>query len=167
MFRRFTQIITSIAKAASPATPLGGVARDQKISSAGYEAYRKAVEDLSEGTEGLPGDIIDVPTISDLKGEPTAALTRQELEILGNAYVDGVPQAGVESDIAKSFEYWTAAGELGSLSAKFSMASCYFQGVGVPQDCAKAIGMLEELAEKHNFGEALVSPCLDIMAFSR
>lgn len=89
------------------------------------------------------------------KGEFVFTVVAPEPEKPAEPFAQDLEQAikyrdgkGVETDIKKAIEYFTAAAEKGSPFALTQLGIYYIDGEGVPQDSNKGIALLTKAAEK-------------------
>ncbi len=82
--------------------------------------------------------------------KPMEELDLDQLEELARALFEGSVE-GLEANIEKSIELWQLADKLGSLEARYCLASCIRDGVVFEEDPELAFKMFEELATKCEF----------------
>jgi hypothetical protein len=137
---------------------------DQKKYNA-YRSLNDAMRELSNpisSTTSLKSVPSKSKQILDLISQSSSSfenLSTSQLEEIARVYYDGIEGGILTKDEAKSVEIWTLAAERGSIEAKYSLASCLRERVGVrvARDPTAAFEGMLSLATSHNYNLAHVS----------
>jgi TPR repeat protein len=132
--------------------PLNTIDSSKQIAHA---ALRDAIKELSEGTSRT----ITLPPVQELnswKSDDLSALSLEQLELLARAHYEGKGNE-FEKNPEEAVRLWREASNRGSLEARYSLAVCHRDGVGVEKNAVEAYGILKELADNKNYNLAHVS----------
>jgi hypothetical protein len=118
------------------------------------EELKKAVRELSQAP-AVAVSAASVATLLEWDKADLKSLPIENLEELARSWFDGV-DGELERNANRAVEVWKVAVEKGSVEAKYSLAVCTRQGLGVEKDPVKAFQAMEELANEKNYGLAHV-----------
>lgn len=145
MFKKLIEKVgTILTKAPSPSS------MNQKIIA--HQKMKDVIKELSQGKVGpsfnlspeLLKHIENKIDSSSTKSIPSD-VTPSQLDDLGISYFLG--NNGFKQDTNKAIKYWHQAADLGSKDAKFRLANCLKDGVGMPANPFEAFNQFEELAK--------------------
>jgi hypothetical protein len=131
------------------------VASTQDPKSEAFKSLRTQIKDM--GNASTIKSLMSPPEqLIEWNSKLPSELDAGQLEELARSLFEGdVKELGY--DMEKAVRLWEHADKLGSLEAKYCLASCVRDGVVYKKDVAEAFRMFEEIAHSGEFPAANVS----------